>query len=72
MKALKSFLLIFTIIFLNWLDVQGQKVVSTSGEWTSRMETNITKEQCKEQAHELAIINAIEKAFGTWTDGYCN
>jgi len=64
----KSILLIFAVIFLIWLDVQGQKVVATSGEWTSRIEINMSKEQCKEQAHELAIINAIEKAFGTWAE----
>jgi len=68
MRYYKTILLIFSAIFLTWFSVQGQKLVATSGEWTSRIEINMTKEQCKEQAHELAIINAIENAFGTWAE----
>ncbi len=53
---------------MNWLGVQGQKLITTAGQAQVRVETNMTKAQCKEQAHELAIINAIEFAFGTWAE----
>lgn len=68
MKDHKLILLIISAILVTWFDVQGQKVESTSGQAQVRVETNMTKDQCKEQAHELAIINAIENAFGTYAE----
>ena len=57
---------------LNMFDARGQKIESTSGQAQVRVEPNMTKDQCKEQAHELAIINAIENAFGTWVEQQAN
>jgi len=68
MRYNKTILLIFSAIFLTWLSVQGQKIESTSGQAQVRVEQNMTKDQCKEQAHDLAIINAIENAFGTYVE----
>ena len=57
---------------MNRFGVQGQKVESTTGQAQVRVETYMTKDQCKEQAHELAIINAIENVFGTWAEQQTN
>ena len=68
MRYYKTILLIFSAIFLTWFSVQAQKIESTSGQAQVRVEQNMTKDQCKEQAHDLAIINAIENAFGTYVE----
>jgi hypothetical protein len=68
MNYQRLLLLLISIIGINTIDVYAQKPVSTSGQAQVRIETNMTKDQCKEQAHELAIINAIENAFGTWAE----
>jgi hypothetical protein len=72
MKHFKPILLIFSFILTNFYQVPGQNVESTKGQAQVRVETNMTKDQCKEQAHELAIINAIENVFGTWAEQQTN
>jgi len=67
-KHLKQILFLFSAIFMNGITVQGQQILSSSGEAQVRVEANMTKDQCKEQAHELAIINAIENVFGTYVE----
>ena len=68
MKGPTTILLLISLILTTWHGVQGQNVQSASGEATVRVENNMTKEQCMAQARELAIINALENTFGTWTE----
>lgn len=68
MKHLKPFLFLFSTLFMNGLAVMGQHIESASGEAQVRVEANMTKDQCKDQVHELAIINAIENVFGTYVE----
>lgn len=46
----------------------AQKVQKTSGQAQIRMENNMTFEQAQNHAEELAIIDAIEKVFGTYVE----
>ena len=46
----------------------AQKSVSTKGTSQVRMESNMTKEQVREKAEDLAMINAVENAFGTYVE----
>lgn len=43
----------------------GQKLVDLSGKGTVRQESNMTLDQVREKARQVAQINAIEKEFGT-------
>ncbi len=63
----KFVLIIITILFAG-LNGFGQKVVRTTGKAQVRMETNMTTDQAYEQAEQLAMINAIENAFGTYVE----
>jgi hypothetical protein len=46
----------------------GQKTHFTKGKSQVRMESNMTKDQSRDRAEELAKINAIENAFGTFVE----
>jgi hypothetical protein len=46
----------------------AQKSVATKGSSQVRMESNMTKEQARDKAEDLAMINAIENAFGTFVE----
>lgn len=46
----------------------AQKSVSTKGTSQVRMESNMTKEQARDKAEDLAMINAVENAFGTYIE----
>jgi hypothetical protein len=46
----------------------AQKIVSTTGTETVRMERNMTINETYEKAENLAMINAIENAFGTYAE----
>jgi len=70
MKNMKFILLFF---FLNRLIISichGQNVEkkTVTGIAEVRVESNLTKDDCKDQASELAMINAIEQAYGTWVE----
>ncbi len=60
-------ILIIILIYINSI-VIAQKIVSTSGEAQVRMERNMTEDDTRELAEQQAIINAIENAFGTYTE----
>ncbi len=57
--------LFFVFIHLLFYNVYGQKEVRTEGEFQTELNSNETKDQAKKRAKEGAIINAIEKAFGS-------
>lgn len=67
---MKNVILIF---FLTWLCIiplliSAQKTTSTKGTSQVRMESNMTKEQARDKAEDLAMINAVENAFGTYVE----
>ncbi len=47
--------------------VSAQKIIKSQGTAQVRMEQNMTENDTRQQAEELAKINAIENAFGTYT-----
>ena len=46
----------------------AQKIVKSAGTAQVRMETNMTTDEAYQQAEQLAMINAIEQAFGTYVE----
>lgn len=46
----------------------AQRSVTTKGTSQVRMESNMTKEQARDKAEDLAMINAVENAFGTYIE----
>lgn len=63
----------FLAILLAWifstpLILSAQKSTSTKGTSQVRMESNMTKEQARDKAEDLAMINAVENAFGTYVE----
>jgi len=46
----------------------AQKTVTTTGNAQVRIEMDMTMQQTREMAEQQAIINAIENAFGTYTE----
>lgn len=46
----------------------SQQLERSSGSANVLVENTMTKNEAREQAHELAIINAIENAFGTYVE----
>jgi hypothetical protein len=58
----------FIIIILPLLSSTGlaQNIFHVKGTSQVKVENNMTKEQAKEKAEDLAIINAIENTFGTY------
>lgn len=63
----KCFLLFFSIIFLN-LSGYAQDLKKTTGMAKVRIESYMTKDEAYEKAEELAMIDAIEKIFGTYVE----
>jgi hypothetical protein len=64
-------LFIFLSIFLiNPLtaDAQKEKIVKVEGEAQVRIENNESRDQAKERVEELAKLDAIQKAFGTYVE----
>jgi hypothetical protein len=64
-------LFIFLSIFLiNPLtaDAQKEKIVKVEGEVQVRIENNESRDQAKERVEELAKLDAIQKAFGTYVE----
>ena len=55
-------------IFFTPFNICAQKLTSTKGTSQVRMESNITKEQARDKAEDLAMINAVENAFGTYVE----
>lgn len=47
-------------------NIFGQEIKKATGKSQLRQEINMTKEQAREKAKELAMINAIENQFGTY------
>ena len=48
--------------------LSAQKILSASGTAQVKIETNVTKDQTKDIAREMAMINAIENALGTYVE----
>ncbi len=61
-----SVLLLFAVLFYNISF--AQKIVKVSGSAQVRVERYMTLDETQEKAKELAIINAIENEFGTYTE----
>ena len=66
-KIFNKLILLSLLLSIN-LTLNAQKIVSTSGEAQVRMERNMTEDETRNKAEELAKINAIENAFGTYTE----
>jgi len=64
--TIKSNILAFVIIF--HLSANSQKTYISEGKAQVRIESNMTIEQAKEKARELAMINAIEQVLGTYVE----
>lgn len=67
---MKKILVAVSIVWLTTMPFQilAQKSVSTKGTSQVRMESNMTKEQARDKAEDLAMINAVENAFGTYVE----
>ncbi|MFH1025875.1 MAG: hypothetical protein V1764_04275, partial [Nitrospirota bacterium] len=63
-KLPASVLILITILPV--MTLFGQQIERSTGTAQVRIETNMTKEQAREKAKELAIVNAIENAFGNY------
>jgi len=63
MKIIISIALIFFLI--QKLPLYSQNIVRVQGEYQVKQEDNMTREQAQQKVTELAMINAIEKEFGT-------
>ena len=50
----------------------AQKKVKSSGEATIKIEDNMSKKEALAKAKELAIVNAIEQAFGSYVEQEAN
>ena len=57
--------LLFSIFFNGSLHCQ---IKTSKGSYQVRIESNLTKTQARDQARQLAMINAIEKVFGTYVE----
>lgn len=65
---MKIILLVITVSFLLSFRGLAQKTIHIKGTSQVRVENNMTKEQAREKAEELAIINAIQESFGTYVE----
>src|SRR5665647_3400481 len=67
---MKTILFVVSIAWLSAgsLHALAQKSVSTKGTSLVRTESNMTKEQARDKAEDLAMINAVENAFGTYVE----
>ncbi len=64
-------LLISLLIMLTIISVGpsfGQRLIHSSGCANVQIENTMTENEAREKARELAIINAIENAFGTYVE----
>lgn len=59
-----------TILWLNpfTADAQKDKILKVKGEVQVRIENNESRDQAKERVEELAKLDAIQKAFGTYVE----
>ncbi len=65
-SSIKYFLLLLSTVIIQPLF--AQKIVSSNGEANVRVELNMSVDEAYEMAEQLAKIDAIEKAFGTYTE----
>ncbi len=56
------------LVILVHLSASSQKTYTSEGKSQVRFESNMTVEQAKEKAKELAMIDAIEKVLGTYVE----
>jgi hypothetical protein len=61
---MKNYACIFICILLYYFSF-AQKEIKTTGEFQTELNSNETKDQAKKRAKEGAIINALERAFGS-------
>jgi len=66
MANLKNIFFLFIPVLILNTGVYCQKLYKITGTAQVRVESNMTKEQTREKAKELAMINAIESVFGTY------
>jgi hypothetical protein len=59
-------LMVLLFIFLITVPLAAQQTKRSSGTYQVRVEDNMTKEEARRKAEELAKINAIENAFGQY------
>jgi hypothetical protein len=64
----KSFFILTILILVTPVLVCSQKMQQSEGKSEVRQESNMTKDQAQEKAEELAKINAIENAFGSYVE----
>lgn len=67
MKTQYLFILFISFIFFPSI-VDAQKVHKVKGIFKIKIENNMTREQTVEKAEDLAMIDAIEKTFGTYVE----
>lgn len=60
------FAFLFVIVIACWNLANGQSIRNASGMAQLRQEENMSKEDLKEQLRHAAIINAIEREYGTY------
>lgn len=63
---MKQIAFILIITFLSWESVFAQKIRNTSGTALFRLEEDMSKDDLKEKLRHHAIINAIEREYGTY------
>lgn len=62
------FLLLFLLLNSLSISAQKQKIIKVNGEAQVRIENNETRDQAMERVEELAKLDAIQKAFGTYVE----
>ncbi len=65
---MKKFYFLILLSVFSFPDVFAQKIVRVEGTAQVKMERNMTLEETQGKAKELAMIDAIEKAFGTYAE----
>lgn len=63
---MKQIAFILIITFLSWESVFAQKIRNTSGTALFRLEEDMSKDDLKDKLRRHAIINAIEREYGTY------
>lgn len=61
---MKQSIFLLILLFFSLLCVVGQKTIKTSGEAQVELTETRSRQEVKEEARELATVNALEKAFG--------
>ena len=59
---------VILILLCGWTNTAAQKKFNTRGEAQVRQEDNMSKEETRQRAKELAIVNAIENVLGTYVE----